>query len=424
MTRSRANLWRYPPGARGRRHIDHDPGGGLRRPRGHADRRPRRGAASATSCRAAACSSSSPERRCSSGTRTTSRSRSSSTARRPSAARRPSCPPSSERLRRRRRDPAAAGVGADPRPAGARRAADARDRRARARRRRRRAQPRQRAARPRPARRDELPDRRRGTRARPGRHVVHPAQRPAQRDGGAGRRERDRRLRAVPRRLEARSSGRSRGQGAGPDRGSRTGSTRGDAAGSSSRATQSATCVPISAPWTSARRKWIPDHTRASTTSFLASDARVKLRDSPLGVVSLQARSLVPKKCSSVLVNAPARPEAPDEWSGYGGVAISGSQSGIGRRSGIPVQVRLTDGRDRPPEAPEGLVVPDADGRVGRGHVGHREEARVLLQRQPVPVPTACGRCGSTSCRCGRPSSGTRSSAQRFASRCSANRSP
>jgi hypothetical protein len=38
LAESRANVWRYPPGAQGKRHRDF----GLRRPRRNIDRRPRR----------------------------------------------------------------------------------------------------------------------------------------------------------------------------------------------------------------------------------------------------------------------------------------------------------------------------------------------------------------------------------------------
>ena len=42
LTQSRANIWRYPPGARGRRHLDNAQEEAFRRTRGHAHRRHRR----------------------------------------------------------------------------------------------------------------------------------------------------------------------------------------------------------------------------------------------------------------------------------------------------------------------------------------------------------------------------------------------
>ena len=68
----------------------------------------------------------------------------------------------------------------------------------------------------------------------------------------------------------------------------------------------------------------------------------------------------------------------------YGGDAISGSHVGSAVGVRVPVGVGLADRRNRPPERVVRLVAPDGDQRVGGGHVEHREEARVLLQRQPL----------------------------------------
>ena len=57
LTQSRARLWRLPPDTRGRRHIGARAGGGLRRPRGHADDAARRSARAGRPAAARASSS-------------------------------------------------------------------------------------------------------------------------------------------------------------------------------------------------------------------------------------------------------------------------------------------------------------------------------------------------------------------------------
>src|SRR5215211_3130870 len=70
----------------------------------------------------------------------------------------------------------------------------------------------------------------------------------------------------------------------------------------------------------------MPDQTRASTISSIASEKRVKLLVKPPLFVSVQEILSVPKKSWSVATNEPLRPECPDGCSAYGGVPISGSQ--------------------------------------------------------------------------------------------------
>ncbi len=104
----------------------------------------------------------------------------------------------------------AEGLGRDHGPRRPRRAADPRTRRARAGRDRRDAQPRPRAARARPPRLDPLPRRRRGARARPGRDLGDPLEHATPRRSRPGRGQRARSLRTAPLRVGARRSGRGR----------------------------------------------------------------------------------------------------------------------------------------------------------------------------------------------------------------------
>ena len=66
-----------------------------------------------------------------------------------------------------------------------------------------------------------------------------------------------------------------------------------------------ATFLPSLAPCSSAVRKWMPAHTRASMTSSSASENRSKLRVvHDLLLKALKAILSVPKKFFSVCVNA------------------------------------------------------------------------------------------------------------------------
>src|SRR5215213_10558144 len=80
----------------------------------------------------------------------------------------------------------------------------------------------------------------------------------------------------------------------------------------------------------------MPDQTRASMISSIASEKRVKLLVKPPLFVSVQPISSVPKKSWSVATIEPLRPECPDECSAYGGVEISGSHPASFSVSGLP----------------------------------------------------------------------------------------
>ena len=97
-----------------------------------------------------------------------------------------------------------------------------------------------------------------------------------------------------------------------------------------------ATCLPIFAPCSSALRKWIPDQTRASTTSSIACEKRVKLRVRPPLFVSVHPIRSLRKKSCNVATKAELSPLCPDECSGYGGVGTSGSQFGSAFVHGLP----------------------------------------------------------------------------------------
>ena len=128
----------------------------------------------------------------------------------------------------------------------------------------------------------------------------------------------------------------------------------------SARSRYCATCLPIFAPCSSAVRKWIPDQTRASMISSIASERRVKLRVRPPLLVS---RPADPVRAEEVLQRG-------DEGAAEAGVA--GRVLGVRRRRDqrqpvrvwrrvrVAVGVRLADRGDRAPEEVLRLVVPDA----------------------------------------------------------------
>src|SRR5215468_5391126 len=75
----------------------------------------------------------------------------------------------------------------------------------------------------------------------------------------------------------------------------------------------------------SAVRKWMPAHTRASMTSWSASENRSKLRVvHDLLLNALKPILSVPKKFWSVCTNAEVALQWPDGWSGKGGVTSGG----------------------------------------------------------------------------------------------------
>ena len=108
----------------------------------------------------------------------------------------------------------------------------------------------------------------------PRRHVVYPVERPPQRDGRPRWSERDRRLRPDQGRLaRLRTAGAAARALALTAAFPRVACDQPPAGRKKFAFAQSATCPPIRAPCSSARRKWIPDQTRASTTSFIAVEA-------------------------------------------------------------------------------------------------------------------------------------------------------
>src|SRR5216110_1012538 len=101
-----------------------------------------------------------------------------------------------------------------------------------------------------------------------------------------------------------------------------------------------ATFLPSADPCTSAVRKWIPAHTRASMTSSSASENRSKLRVvQDLLLKALKPILSVPKKFLSVCTNAAVAQACPEGCSGNGGVTSDGGlQTGVaGSNSGSHV---------------------------------------------------------------------------------------
>ena len=130
--------------------------------------------------------------------------------------------------------------------------------------------------------------------------------------------------------------------------------------------------LPIRAPSSSALRKWIPDQTRASTTSATASAGLVKVRVCPPTFVSVQPILFEPKKSSNVAQTAPLKPESPRRMIRVRRAWDQRRPAVLLLGSSVAVGIAGLDRTHRPPERPSGLVFPDGDERVRSRQVQHR----------------------------------------------------
>ena len=163
-------------------------------------------------------------------------------------------------------------------------------------------------------------------------------------------------------------------------------------------ATHSATLVPISAPCSSAARKWMPWNTRASMVSSTTSvnvrvvaghlwcvggdpdDAEGDRFPAEEGVGGVHHR-----RGDAVVAGGVVRVRRCREHWLPGRVA-----DGVV----VAVVVALVDGGDRTPEVPVRLVVPAVDDGVGGGDVDHREQSGLVDDAQAFGSRRRCGTSG------------------------------
>jgi hypothetical protein len=124
----------------------------------------------------------------------------------------------------------------------------------------------------------------------------------------------------------------------------------------------------------------MPDHTRASTISWIACEKLEKLRVRPALLVSVQPISSVPKNCWSVLTIEPLSPGVPGRVLRIR--RVRDQRRPVGQRVAIAAPSAIAViGRQNDQNALSSQTLISAS---GGGHVEHRVQARVLNERQAL----------------------------------------